>query len=81
MWYFEASFPIILEDDKGNIIARSIGTASGEWMTENFVPFTSTLTWTSTSTAATSGTLVFQKDNPSGMPEHDMSVEIPVILK
>ena len=76
MWYFEASFPIELLDANGNTIGRNIATADGEWMTENFVPFNSTLTWPTTT--ATSGTLVFHRDNPSGLPEHDKSVRIPV---
>ncbi len=79
MWYFEASFPIELKDAAGITVAQSIGTAQGEWMTENFVPFTSTLSWTSTTTG--SGTLILHRDNPSGLPEHDKSVEIPVVFK
>jgi len=27
------------------------------------------------------GTLILEKDNPSGLPEHDDSLEIPVVLK
>jgi hypothetical protein len=78
MWYFEASFPIRLVDAKGNIILQTHAQAQGEWMTENFVPFTSTLTWSSTSTTATSGVLIFMRDNPSGLPENDAEVRIPI---
>lgn len=77
-WYFEASFPIELLDASGNTIGRSIATADGEWMTENFVPFNSTLIWSTTT--ATSGTLILHRDNPSGLPEHDKSVRIPVMF-
>src|SRR3990167_3722289 len=38
-WYFEATFPIVLVDWDGRIIAESFAQAQGEWMTENFVPF------------------------------------------
>lgn len=79
-WYFEASFPIRLVDMDGNIIATSHAQAQGDWMTENFVPFTSTLTWASTSTTATSGVLILMRDNPSGLPEHDTQIEIPVVF-
>ena len=77
-WYFEASFPIKLIDENGNIMAASHAQAQGDWMTENFVPFTSTLTWSSTSTTATSGMLIFMHDNPSGLPENDTEVRVPV---
>lgn len=76
MWYFEASFPIELQDSEGLVLATSVATASGEWMTEEFVPFASSMTWASTT--ATSGVLVLKRDNPSGMPEHDKSMLIPV---
>ena len=26
------------------------------------------------------GTLIFQKDNPSGLPEHDDALEIPILF-
>jgi spore germination protein GerM len=50
--------------------------AQGDWMTTNFVPFSSTLTF-STPTTPT-GILVLQKDNPSGLPENDAEIRIPV---
>ncbi len=77
-WYFEASFPIELLDTNGKRLAVMPAQAQGEWMTENFVPFTATLTWASTSTTATSGVLILHKDNPSGLPEHDEELRIPV---
>ena len=78
-WFFEASFPIRLLDDLGEVIASGIATAKGEWMTNDFVPFTSTLTFGGPKTE--SGKLVLQKDNPSGLPEHDDSLTIPVKFK
>lgn len=75
-WYFEASFPIELEDANGVVIGRSIAQAQSDWMTEDFVPFTSTLTFVMPTT--TTGTLVLKKDNPSGMPERDDALRIPV---
>jgi hypothetical protein len=75
-WYFEASFPVKLYDANGKLLASHYATAQGEWMTENFVPFTSTITFATPTTAT--GTLVLEKDNPSGLPEHDNSITIPV---
>lgn len=75
-WYFEASFPVELLDADRNSIAIIPAQAEGEWMTEGFVPFTATLDFTVPATDT--GFVVFKKDNPSGLPEHDASVEVPV---
>ena len=76
-WYFEASFPIELEKNDSTIIASTHGQAQGEWMTENWVPFTATLTFPA-QPAGSLGKLILKKDNPSGLPEKDMSIVIPV---
>jgi hypothetical protein len=76
MWYFEASFPVRLLDGNGQEIAVAPAQAQGDWMTEDFVPFQVTLTFVQPATPT--GTLVLQKDNPSGLPEHDASVSVPV---
>jgi hypothetical protein len=78
-WYFEASFPIKLEDEAGNIIAQTTAAAQSDWMTENMVPFFADLTFNSGTT--TKGFLVFANDNPSGLPENDESIKIPVLFK
>ena len=76
IWYFEASFPVELLDANRNQVAIVPAQAQGEWMTENFVPFMTTLSFTPP--ASDTGFLVLKKDNPSGLPEHEASVEIPV---
>jgi hypothetical protein len=75
-WYFEASFPIRLYDAVGKELAVGIAQAQAEWMTEGFVPYKATLEFISP--GAGSGTLVFEKDNPSGLPQFDDRMEIPV---
>ncbi len=77
-WFFEASFPIHLEDKSGQRLTTTIATAQGEWMTEDFVPFQATLDIP----ASVSGPLilVFEKDNPSGLPEHDDALRMPIIV-
>jgi|GEM_PF-1484463 hypothetical protein len=80
-WYFEASFPIELKDSNDKIIAQGIATAKSDWMTEEFVPFEATLNFIADTNASNErGTLILRKDNPSGLPEHEDSLEIPVIL-
>lgn len=75
-WYFEATFPVELRDDAGKILVQTYATAQGEWMTENFVPFSTEVTFDPGS--AKGGTLILHKDNPSGLPENNASVEISV---
>lgn len=78
-WYFEASFPVRIEDANGNVLGRIPAQAQGEWMTENFVPFKAALVFSESRTET--GTLILSKDNPSGLPEHDDSISIPVKFK
>ncbi len=77
-WYFEASFPIALYDAKNILLVEAPAQADGEWMTEDFVPFKLTLTFPKPTTS--SGKLVLKKDNPSGLPELDEHIEIPVLF-
>lgn len=79
-WYFEASFPVTLTDWDGKIIAEGVATAKGDWMTTNFVPFMATLNFTRPDYGE-KGFLIFKKDNPSGLPENDDSLEITVYFK
>lgn len=82
-WFFEASFPVILTNWDGLIIAKGIATASSDWMTEEFVPFTATLEFLSPYPMGAEdfmkrGSLILQRDNPSGLPENNDALEIPV---
>lgn len=80
-WYFEGSFPIALADSNGNIIGSGQGVAQGDWMTNDFVPFTATIDFTlPTDTPHQNGTLILKQDNPSGLPQHEDTLEIPIIL-
>lgn len=91
-WFFEASFPLILTDWDGKIIAESFAQAEGDpssggvnWMTSEFVPFEGTLTFTAPvsiqAVQGNRGTLILKKDNPSGLPLNDDALEIPIMFK
>ena len=81
-WFFEASFPVVLVDWDGKILAEGVAQAQGDWMTEDFVPFAATLSFTLPADIPyTRGTLILKKDNPSGLPENDDAFEIPVTFK
>jgi len=75
-WYFEASFPVTLLDANGQVVVAHYAQADGEWMTEEFSPFTATLMFERPATKT--GTLVLMKSNASGLPENDDEVRIPV---
>jgi putative hemolysin len=80
-WFFEASFPVVLTNWDGLIIAQGIAKAQGDWMTTDFVPFEATLTFTVDKKAYSNrGALTLRKDNPSGLSKNDDSIEIPVVF-
>lgn len=75
-WFFEASFPIIIVDASGQTLGGGIAQAKADWMTIGFVPFDATITFKNPTTPT--GYIVFTKDNPSGLPEHDDEERMPV---
>ena len=88
-WFFEASFPVFLKDVDGAILAQGIATAKSDpsqnggagWMTTEFVPYEATLTFTIDKKVYSNiGTLILKKDNPSGLPEFDDELIVPVIF-
>ncbi|MHB8903826.1 MAG: Gmad2 immunoglobulin-like domain-containing protein [Patescibacteria group bacterium] len=80
-WFFEASFPVVLVDWDGKIIAQGIAQAKSNWMTNEFVPFEATISYVADQNVySTKGALILRKDNPSGLPANDNALEIPVII-
>jgi len=82
-WFFEATFPVVLVNWDGLIIAEGYATADGEWMTEEFVPFNATLEFVNPYNEGDPefmkrGSLILQRSNASGLPEHDDALEIPI---
>lgn len=78
-WFFEASFPVRVLDKDGALIATAVAQAQGEWMTENFVPFQATVS--APANYIGDATLVFERDNPSGLPENDASMLFPITIE
>ncbi|HUE96450.1 MAG TPA: Gmad2 immunoglobulin-like domain-containing protein, partial [Longimicrobiaceae bacterium] len=76
-WYFEASFPLVLVNWDGLIIAEGYATAEGEWMTGEFVPFSGSIEF-ETPDYGERGALILQRHNASGLPEHDDALEVPI---
>lgn len=78
-WFFEASFPIQVLDQNGALLAQGIAQAQSEWMTPDFVPFKADIKVPDSYIGP--ATLVLQKDNPSGLPEHDASISFPFTIE
>ena len=85
-WFFEASFPVRVLDGDGTELGIGVAQAqrdpaTGEvnWMTENFVTFRATIDFRTPRFAT--GTLVLEKDNPSGLLEHADELRLPIAFK
>lgn len=81
-WFFEASFPVEIHDAEGKILGQGIAQANppagGDWMTEDFVPFSLSLEFLEPETE--NGFIIFKKDNPSGLPDKDDFLSWPVFF-
>lgn len=78
-WYFEASFPLRVFDSTGTELVVMPVQAGSDWMTPNFVPFTVQVLIPGNYKG--SATLVLHNDNPSGLPENDASITIPIVIQ
>lgn len=77
-WMFEASFPMEVRDPSGEIVGHGFSMTTEDWMTTEFVSYEGKIEVADYSGPAT---LVLKKDNPSGLPEHDDSVSIPIVIE
>ena len=75
-YYFEADFPVRLEDRDGNVLAQTSARAGSDWMTEDWVPFSGSLAFNAPDDGR--GYLIFDRANPSGLPENARSYRVPV---
>jgi hypothetical protein len=75
-WYFEADFPIRLEDESGNVLASGVAQAQSDWMTNEFVPYRAQLSFTSP--GSDNGFLILEKSNPSGLTEQTQELRIGI---
>jgi hypothetical protein len=81
-WFFEASAPVVVTNWDGLIIGEGYITAEGDWMTEGFVPFSGTIAYNLPADSySASGTIIFQRANPSDLPQNDAAYEVPVQLR
>ncbi len=78
-WYFEASFPLEVVSASGEQLVQMPVQAQGEWMTTNFVPFSAQITLPATYKGAAK--IILRNDNPSGLPENEKRLTIPVVIQ
>lgn len=81
IWLFEGSFPIEVHDANGKLLGT--GTAkfvpqspNDTWMTDQLVNFQGEIKFSQPTTDT--GYILFEKDNPSGLPQNDESFQLPV---
>ena len=76
-YYFEGSFSVELTDAEGNQLVEAPVQATGNWMTEDWVPFETTIEFTPPARGG-QGYLKFVKANASGLPQHERVYRVPV---
>lgn len=75
-WFFEGQFTLRILDANSRELGTGTAKATGEWTTPNFVPFSGAITFSNPESAT--GTLVFEKANPSGLPDKAESARMPI---
>lgn len=78
-WYFEASFPVKVIGNDGEVLFSGFATAQGDWMQTGFVPFKLDISVPESYIGP--ATLILQKDNPSGLPENDAALSFPIVIE
>ncbi|MDP2671431.1 MAG: Gmad2 immunoglobulin-like domain-containing protein [bacterium] len=78
-WFFEAVFPVKILNSADKVLGTTTAKTSDNWMSDSFVTFNATLTFEASTTER--GTLVLEKDNPSGLVENEDSLRIPIKFK
>jgi len=79
VWFNEAVFPIQVRDANDDVIGAAQGQAQGDWTVQGPVTFTSEVTVDASYEGP--ATLILLKDNPSGLPQNDDSVTIPITIQ
>ncbi len=78
-WFFEASFPVKIVDIGGSVLGEGVAQAQGDSMTDEYVPFKAEIKFDIN--GSTGGDIIFQKSNPSGLPENAGSFSFPILFE
>jgi len=77
-YFFEGNILINVLDANKKVLKKSNAVAKTEWMTSGPVDFEGNIDFTNI--AKGPGYIEIHNDNASGLPEHDKSVLIPIII-
>lgn len=80
-WYFEGSFPVTLIDTSGTVLLNTYAKAQAQWMTNEYVPFSTVLNYPRSVHTPMQAIVVLKKDNPSGESRFDAELRIPVTIQ
>lgn len=75
-WFWEATFQVSIVDANGKSLGVGYATSTGEWMMEEFVPFSAKVEFSKP--GAQTGKLILEKANPSALPENSATLIVPV---
>jgi hypothetical protein len=78
-WFSEATFPIQVRDNDDNLVGNVGASAQGDWETAGPVTFTAAMNIDPSFHGPAN--LILLKDNPSGLPQNDDSVTIPIVVQ
>ncbi len=78
-YFFEANIIINILDVNKNVLKKGYATATNEWMTVEPVSFEGDIDFTNLPSGP--AYIEIHNDNASGLPEHDKSILIPIIIK
>ncbi len=79
-WLNEGQMPLRLQTYEGEVLVETVATTTENWMTTEPVNFSAELTGVQDLSQLDSiyGLLIFEKSNPSGLPENANQVMFPV---
>lgn len=78
-FFFEATFPVRIEDENGNIVKEFYIMTKENWMSEDFVSFETNLYIDDLKIKRCF--IIFEKANPSGLKENKFEIKIPVYFE
>ena len=78
-YFFEANIRVAVADKDGKVIKQSNAMATTDWMTAGPVSFEGNIDFSGLPKGE--AYIKIENDNPSGLPQNDKSVSVPVIIE
>ncbi|MBI2439561.1 MAG: hypothetical protein HYV45_03095 [Candidatus Moranbacteria bacterium] len=75
-WYFEGQFSVAVVASDGTVLGKGTAQAVGDWMTSEWVPFEAIVEFVVPHAGI--GSVLFMKENPSGFPEREKTISVPL---